>query len=36
MRALQEQEDAAAEGRISTLEEVDARIREKLALPPRA
>ena len=44
MRALQEQEDlaaiaagvdAAAEGRVSTLEEVDARIREKLGLPPR-
>ena len=44
MRALQEQEDlaaiqagvdAAAEGRVSTLEEVDARIREKLGLAPR-
>ncbi|MCH8044178.1 MAG: hypothetical protein IID44_10725 [Planctomycetes bacterium] len=44
MRALQEKEDvaaiqagvdAAADGRVSTLEEVDARIREKLGLPPR-
>ena len=43
MRALQMQEDvgaiqagfdAAAEGRVAPLEEVDARVREKLGFPP--
>jgi predicted transcriptional regulator len=44
MKALRQQEDldaiqrgmdAAAEGRVSTLADVDARIREKVGLPPR-
>ena len=44
MRALRQQDDIAAiqagidaaeQGRVSTLEEVDARIREKLGIPPQ-
>ena len=34
--AIQRGMNAAADGRVSTLAEVDARIREKVGLPPRA
>jgi predicted transcriptional regulator len=36
LAAIQRGMDAAAEGRVSTLAEVDSRIRKKVGLPPRS